>query len=558
MSRLSATVASALLERAYRAGVREIFANPGTTELPLHEALIDDGRFRYILGLHEVPVVAMADGFAQATRRPTLVNLHTACGLGNALGMIYNASCSETPLIITAGQQDRRLRGWSPVLSGDLVAMANGWLKWAYEPSTVSEALDAFDHAFAVAMTPPRGPVFLSLPMDLQLESIEGSPRLASVLAPPHAPPSTPPNSPAWDEVTCVMQKARHPLILAGSRMSEPARARALECLAERWGAPVRYESTANRGRLPLSPGAPLCVGPAPLWAADFAESVADHDVIFACCFDLVRWYLYESPCWPFAPDTRIIQVDDRLPVVGDSSSIFARLITEPELALGRLTDAVSDDSVAQHRRRWAVDFAQRTREAWRERAFSGNESANLNDRSLMSAIASTAPEDLVMIDEAATTTAHRLEALGLPRRHDGFFGHRGWALGWGIGCATGVQLAWPDRPVLAIVGDGAAAYGIQGLWTAARESANLAFIICHNRSYRILEQGGRRLGLEHSRAGHFLGTRLDSPVVDYVSLARGFGLRAARIESLSQLVEALEVHWTQRREPMLLEVSLD
>lgn len=558
MSRLAATVASAFLELAHQAGVREIFANPGTTELPLHEALLDDGRFRYVLGLHEVPVVAMADGFSQATRRPTVVNLHTACGLGNALGMIYNASCSETPLIVTAGQQDRRLRGWSPVLSGDLAAMASGWLKWAYEPSTVSEALDAFDHAFAIAMTPPRGPVFLSLPMDLQLEPIEGAPRLQSVFSPPHAPPRTSPSSPCWREVTDVMQRARHPLILAGSRMSDPARARALERLAERWGAPVRYESTANRGRLPLSPGAPLCIGPAPLWAAEFAQSVADHDVIVACCFDLVRWYLYESPCWPFASETRIIQVDDRLPVVGDPSSILARLIAEPELALGQLTDALRDDSLAQHRRSWAFDFAQRTREAWRERACSGIDSSGLHDGSLMSAIASIAPEDLVLIDEAATTTAHRLEALGLPRRPDGFFGHRGWALGWGIGCATGVQLAWPDRPVLAVVGDGAAAYGIQGLWTAARENANLAFIICHNRSYRILEQGGRRLGLEHSRAGHFLGTRLDSPVVDYVSLARGFGLRANRIETLSQLVEVLAMHWTQRREPVLLEVSLD
>ncbi len=173
----------AFLEILNRVGVRHIFGNPGTTELPLNDALADDPRFTYIFGLHEIPVVAMADGFAMASGGPAVANVHVTCGLGNAMGMLYNAHIEGTPLILTAGQQDRRLRLEEPVIEGDTVSVARTWTKWAYEVGRVEDIPVALRRAIQTALTPPTGPVFLSIPVDIQGESAEGLD-----LSPPHVP----------------------------------------------------------------------------------------------------------------------------------------------------------------------------------------------------------------------------------------------------------------------------------------------------------------------------------------------------------------------------------
>jgi benzoylformate decarboxylase len=173
----------AFLEMLASAGVRYIFGNPGTTELALNDALAGDARFQYILGLQEVPVVAMADGYAMASGSLGVANVHIACGLGNAMGMLYNAYCAGTPLLLTAGQQDRRLRIEEPVLAGDLVQVAQPWTKWCCEVQRVQDVPIAVRRAVQTALTPPTGPVFLALPLDVQIESSD-----RFDLAPPHIP----------------------------------------------------------------------------------------------------------------------------------------------------------------------------------------------------------------------------------------------------------------------------------------------------------------------------------------------------------------------------------
>ncbi|MBT4500132.1 MAG: thiamine pyrophosphate-binding protein, partial [Gemmatimonadetes bacterium] len=163
----------AFLEILAKAGVRHIFGNPGSTELPLNDALVADDRFQYIFGLQEVPLTAMADGYAMASGTPGIVCVHICCGLGNSMGMLYNAHCEGTPLMILAGQQDRRLRFEDPVLAGDMVAAASPWTKWAVEVQRAEDVPNAVRRALQTALTPPTGPVFLSLPVDLQLERVE-------------------------------------------------------------------------------------------------------------------------------------------------------------------------------------------------------------------------------------------------------------------------------------------------------------------------------------------------------------------------------------------------
>ena len=160
----------AMLQMLADAGVPYLFGNPGTTELPLMDALIDDRRIRYILGLQEVPVMAMADGYAQASRKLGVVNLHISCGLGHAMGILYNAFRAGTPLLVTAGQQDRRLMLEEPILWGQMVEVARPWTKWAVEVNRVQDLPTALRRAIQTALTPPTGPVFLSIPIDVQSE----------------------------------------------------------------------------------------------------------------------------------------------------------------------------------------------------------------------------------------------------------------------------------------------------------------------------------------------------------------------------------------------------
>ena len=170
---MNTTGIGALLEILSASGVETIFGNPGTTELPLYDALAGDRRFRFILGLHEIPVLAMADGYAMAGRRLGVVNVHISCGLGNAMGMLYNAHREGTPLLVTAGQQDRRIAFGEPILWGDMVSVVRPWTKWAVEVQRLADLPAAVRRAVTIAQAPPTGPVFLAVPLDLQTERAE-------------------------------------------------------------------------------------------------------------------------------------------------------------------------------------------------------------------------------------------------------------------------------------------------------------------------------------------------------------------------------------------------
>src|SRR5262249_45904908 len=202
----------AFLDVLAAAGVKHIFGNPGTTELPLNDALVNDRRFQYIFGLHEIPVVAMADGYAMASGGVGVANVHICCGLGNAMGMLYNAHCSGSPLLLTAGQQDRRLRFEEPVLAGDMVNVVRPWTKWAAEVQRVGAFPRAVRGASQRGLPPPPAPLFPPLPVDVQMETCDGL-----ALSPPSLldrrvrPPLD-----ALRRVALVLGQAKNPAILAG------------------------------------------------------------------------------------------------------------------------------------------------------------------------------------------------------------------------------------------------------------------------------------------------------------------------------------------------------
>lgn len=532
------TGVQALLQMLSEAGVKYIFGNPGTTELPLMDALVDDRRIQYILGLQEVPVMAMADGYAQASRSLGVVNLHISCGLGNGMGMLYNAYREGTPLLVTAGQTDRRLKFEEPILWSDMVQVARPWTKWSAEVERVQDLPAALRRAVQTALTPPTGPVFLSLPMDLQSEAAELDLTPARPLNYRVRPPVE-----ALQDAAKVLAEAKNPGILAGSRVLEADAVSELVQVAQRLGAPVFSESGTTHGRLPFPADHALYAQSLPLWSPEVRERLMEFDVLLVVGMDLLRQYVYHEPR-AIPEHVRIVHLDQEAWQLGKNYPLEVGLLGDPKVGLVELDEQIRGAFTAQAanaaEKRGAARGAShaKTRAALMEKAKTQQGIRPLTPLALMSNLAKVIPDDVALIEEAVTTTNTYLERLGALKNTTGYFAHRGWALGWGLGCALGVQLAWPERPVLALLGEGAAMYGIQGLWTAAHYRLPVTFVVCNNAQYQILKVGAGQLNLPAARSGKYCGLDLVEPEVDLVGLARSLGVEAHRISEPDELCQ--------------------
>ncbi|HKB02300.1 MAG TPA: thiamine pyrophosphate-binding protein, partial [Gemmataceae bacterium] len=549
----------AFLEVLAGAGVRHLFGNPGSTELPLNDAVAADRRFTYVLGLQEVPVVAMADGYAMASGGVGVCNLHTACGLGNGMGMLYNAHRAGTPLVVTAGQQDRRLRFAEPVLEGDLVSVARSWTKWSAEVERAADVPIATRRAIQVARTPPTGPVFLSLPLDVQTE--ECGP---IDLSAPHVPdPRARPPADALNRATELLIAARSPVILAGSRVTESGACAEVAQLAESLGAPVFAESASSHGRLPIRADHPLYRGPLPLWSPDVRAELAVFDVALCVGLNVLRLYVHRGPEGPIPRGLRLIHLDNVPSEIGKNYPVEVGLIGDPKVGLEELTDLVRrrapSEFVAAAGRRVEDWSTRRARERSELLARFESERATrpMTGRTLMHALARVLPGYAAVVEEAPTTHQNLLERLGVLTDPTGHFGHRGWALGWGLGCSIGVKLAWPDRPVVALLGDGAALYGIQGLWSAAKYRVPVVFVISNNAQYKILKATGDLLPLPELAKRNYVAMDLTGPEVDFVSLSRSFGVDAVRVSDPDELSDRVRAALGGER-PILLDVLIE
>src|SRR5262245_6856803 len=548
----------AFLELLAGCGVRYVFGNPGTTELPLNDALVGDRRFQYILGLQEVPVMAMADGYAMASRQLGVVNLHISCGLGNAMGMLYNAYREGTPLLVTAGQQDRRLMFEEPILWGQMVEVTRPWTKWSCEVQRVQDLPIAIRRAAQAALTPPTGPVFLSLPIDVQME-LAGDLDMSPIKLPDSRvrPPVD-----AIRQAAQLLAAAKNPAILAGSRVTERDAMQELVAVAEALGAPVITESGTTHGRLAFPSDHPLNAQGLPLWSPEVRARIKDFDVLLVVGMALLAQYLHFEPPRPIPEHIKLVQIDEdpwqlsknyaaEVAVIGDTKTSLAEL--QPQL-----TELQTAEQRTLVRERTTRHIAAHTavREKLQRKIAEQRDHRPLTPLTLMGALAKILPPDIAVVEEAVTTTNTSFERLGVLKNTTGYFGHRGWALGWGLGVALGAKLAWPKRPVLALLGEGAAAYGVQGLWSAARYKIPVVFVICNNSQYQILKLCGRSLSLPEAEKERFEGVDLIAPELDYLSLARGFGVEAHRITEPDELADRVSAAF-QGDKPILFDVPI-
>ncbi|MFM2096165.1 MAG: Benzoylformate decarboxylase, partial [Planctomycetota bacterium] len=396
------------------------------------------------------------------------------------------------------------------------------------------------------------------LPIDIQQE------RAADLDLSPIAIPDTRVR-PAVDAVrkaASLLRAARNPVILAGSRITEFNATSSLIAVAELLGAPVISESGTTHGRLAFPSDHDLNAQGLPLWSPEIRERLAEYDVALVVGMDLLRQYVYHEPARAIPEQLRLVHIDEDPRQLGKNYPVEVGVIGHSHVALEELhaelhaTMTTEERQKATARRNTLGEMHRRNRDNLWQRVRTERTQRPITPLALMGTVAKTLPDNIAVVEEAVTTTNTTLERLGALKNTTGYFGHRGWALGWGLGVAIGVRLAWPERPVLAILGDGATLYGVQGLWTAARHQIPVVFLVCNNAQYQILKIGARGLGLPQAMQDRFEGLDLDRPHVDLVGLARSLGVEAHRVTELDELSDRLTNGWN-RDKPLVLEVPI-
>ncbi len=544
----------AFLDLLKQEGVDLIFGNPGTTELPLMDALAGREDMRYVLGLQEAAVMAMADGFAQASGKLAVVNLHVAPGLGNAMGMLYDAQKAASPVLVTAGQHDQRFSATEPILWADLPTVARPFVKWAGEVRRLADLPRLVHRAATTALARPSGPVFLSLPGDIL--NAEGDLDLG---APTRVAPRVRADREGIERAAAVLASAERPAIIAGDVVAQNDAHAELVELAELLGTPVYPEAVASTASFPASH--PLFQGALVRTAAAIHRALEQYDVLFSVGGDLFTMSL-PADLEPLPRELRVIHLDTDAWELGKNYPAEVALFGDPKTTLPELTAALRErmtdgDRARAAARREAVSQASvAEREALKAHAGADAETIPVQPRALLNAIDDTLPDDAVVVEEALSS------GVGVRRflRSDdpqSFYGLRGGGIGWGLPASIGVKLALPDRPVVALVGDGSAMYTIQALWTAAHERVATVFVILNNSSYRILKQRTSVMGGSVPPGGQQVGMDMTDPCIEFVTLARSLGVPADRAETVAEATDLLAAG-LESDGPRVVEVVVD
>jgi len=544
----------AFLELLKQEGVDIIFGNPGTTELPLMDALATENDLRYVLALQEAVVVGMADGYAQASGRLAVVNLHVTPGLGNAMGMLYDAQKAGSPLLVTAGQHDLDFNATEPILWADLPTLARPLVKWAAEVQRLADLPRLVHRAAKTALAPPTGPVFLSLPGDIL--KAEGEVDLS---APTRVATRLRGDAAAVAEAAAVLAQAKRPLIIAGDAVSHSRAHAELVELAETLGAPVYAETVPSTASFPASH--PLFRGAMTRMQEPIRKILEQYDVLFSVGGDLFTLSL-PSAIDPMPVELALVHLDNDAWELGKNYPPKVAILGDPKATLPEITKALRERMTAGERAaaRERLEAAKAATLAEREALIAkARDRANdtpLQAMSLLAAIGEMLPSDAVVIDETVSSGTGLRSFL---RSDDpqSFYGLRGGGIGWGLPAALGVKLALPERPVVALVGDGSAMYTCQALWTAAHDKIAVVFVILNNTSYRILKQRLRAQRGAAAQVDRYVGMELVDPPIDYVGLARSLGIAAERATTV-HAATVLVARGLKSGAPLLIEVPID
>ena len=545
--------ASILLEVLRSEGVEYIFGNPGTTELPLVDALQDAPDIQYILALQEASAVAMADGYAQAARKPAFLNLHTAGGMGHGMGNLLNASISQTPLVVTAGQQDSRHTITDPLLFGDLVRIAGPAVKWAQEVAHADQLPTLIRRAFNDCKAAPSGPVFLSLPMDVLEEMSSVAIGLPSTID----RRATAGSLDALAEYLARVPPGRLAIIAGDEVYWSEASVEVVE-IAEALGAPVYGSSWPSHAPFPTAHE--LWAGHLPTKATDISRRLANYSALFALGGkSLITIFYTEGSAIPPGCEVLQLSADVRdlgrtyrteLSVVGDIKVSLSALIPLLRAAV------VENISAYATLRRYAHEERQRQRRELEVTAASEMYSPFITPLVAAHEAVRAIGPDVAIVDEAIATSTHVRNFLN-SRSSSQYSFLRGGALGWGMPAAVGFSLGLGREPVVCLVGDGAALYSPQALWTAAHERVPVTFVVMNNREYNILKKFMKaQNGYRSALTNRFIAMDIDNPTIDYLALAQSMGVPGYRVNRALDIAPAIEAGIASGR-PNLIEVVI-
>jgi benzoylformate decarboxylase len=539
------TVRDATLQVLRDEGMRRMFANPGSTEVPFLADLPDD--FEFVLALHEGSVVGMATGHAIATGRPAFVLLHTTAGLGNAVGAIATARVNRAPLVVVVGQQDRRHLALVPFLAGALDGLAGSYPVWTHTPAIAQDVPAAIRRAAHEARL-RRGPAVVVVPMDDWSAPVADGLGLAAPLLVQHGELE---HRPAVRRFARYLDDATAPAIVVGAGADDRLAWAALADLADAVGAPVWQEAFGARAGFPQDH--PRFAGHLPAGRAQLREVLAPHDLVLVVGTGAFRQYPYQPG--PLVRDgTTVLVVSNDADEVHHSHATVAVLADLPvflgSLAHGVTLRSIDARNVTPRATSWPGDTPRAT-SGPPDTTPEAAPDAALRAVDVFTALAERLPADVVLVEETPSTRPdlHRLLPARQPR---GFVSAAHGGLGFGLPAAAGLRLGDPTRPVVAVLGDGSAMYAVQGLWSAARYGCGVLYVILSNGRYAIMDR------LAEKQGGKPPWPAFDD--VDLAAMAAAFGCPARRVTTHAELAEVLDdvvPGLATRAEPLLLDVAV-
>jgi benzoylformate decarboxylase len=542
---------SAFLALLKDEGITHLFGNPGTTELPIMHALKDYPDLTYVMAMQESLVVAIADGFSRASGRLVACNVHVAPGLGNAMGSLYNAKFTGTPMILTAGQQEQGHGLMEPLLYDPLVRIAEPLVKWAVEVTRLEDLPRIVRRAAKIATTPPTGPVFISLPGDI-LNAEAGIDLGRSTRVDTRVAPSTE----ALHALTHRILAAERPVIVVGDEIVKSDALEEAAKLAMTLGCPV-YQQTVAYGAHFLSEN-PCFMGPLPRVQKQTSDIIGAHDLLIVLGADPVRMSVYSENA-PMPEDMPIVQIGL---VDGDLAKNFPvelALKADVKETLRVLVPALASGGGGELERRARSGLDKLKSINWsakREtlvRQIEAKEAGNPIDPDWLALqVVEAMPANAILVDEGLTSSRY-IPSLRAHRDRYGYHAVASGGIGWSVPASIGVSLANPGRPVVCYVGDGSAMYSIQALWTAAHHNLPLTVVLVNNGGYRIIKQ---RL-LAFHQDDHFVGMDFKDPPVDFTALAKSLGVEAVRVQAGKELPHVLSSA-VNSPGPKLIEVITD
>jgi len=539
-----------LMQTLVNHGVDRIFGNPGTTESPLLDSLLDYPSLQYIVHLHEGVAVGSANFYAQASGKTAFVNLHVAPGLGNAIGMIYGALKNNSPMVVTAGQQDTRARLRDPVLGHDLAAIAAPVTKWSVQVERADELGPILQRAFKIANEAPAGPVFVALPINVMEQESDVPPGTpATVFA------ASRPDPAGVAAMAKLIAAAKNPAIVAGDDVARAGADRTLVKLAEKAGASVWFEGLRGQNSFPTDH--PAYRGTLGFDAPGVARQFADNDLVLMVggpFFEEV-WY---APGSPFPAGCKVLQIEASPARLAYNFAVDAGVVADVGTALAALEtalpkiDGANKRNAAMAAQKDSEDAAQKARV---EKAWARTPTSMAR---CMAEIKAGSPKDVVVVDETITANLDLFKTFTFKGPGD-YYSGRGGGIGQGVAGAIGVAVAQARRPILCLSGDGSSMYSIQALWTAAHHDLPIVFVILANREYRVLKHNidAYRARFDVKSNKPYAHMDLTGPVLGFVDLAKGMGVAGTHVTKADDIQAAVAAAFASGK-PHLLEIEIE